>query len=155
MALTSILNTAYLSAGMSFPERGSKLNLCFIFKRRMSFCNIFLKKDECNNLKVKWTKTSTFFILAQFYWNMFNMNRINILWSFSSIETSIPEIFAIKNCSFLALIFIEWSEKLSIKTACDVNVGLKSTWRRNCGGLCSHKPRKNKQYVFKSCKLWL
>ena len=53
MALTSILNTAYLSAGMSFPEIGSKLNLCFTFKRRMSFCNIFLKKDECNNLKDK------------------------------------------------------------------------------------------------------
>lgn len=53
MALTSILNTAYLCAGMSFPETGSKLNLCFTFKRRMSFCNIFLKKDEGNNLKDK------------------------------------------------------------------------------------------------------
>lgn len=53
MALTSILNTAYLSAGMSFPEIGSKLNLCFTFKRQMSFWNIFLKKDEGNNLKDK------------------------------------------------------------------------------------------------------
>ena len=33
------------------------------------------------------------------------------------------EIFAIKNCYFLALIFVERSEKLSVKTACDVNVG--------------------------------
>ena len=53
MALTSILNTAYLSAAMSFPEIGSKLNLCFTFKRQMSFWNIFLKKDEGNNLKDK------------------------------------------------------------------------------------------------------
>ena len=51
------------------------------------------------------------------------MNQINILWSFSSIETSISEIFAIKNCYFLALIFVQRSEKLSEKTACDVNVG--------------------------------
>ena len=56
---------------------------------------------------------------------MFNMNRINILWSFSSIETSISEIFAIKNCYFLALIFVERSERLSVKTACD-----ESTWCR-------------------------
>ena len=28
-----------------------------------------------------------------------------------------------KNCYFLALIFVERSEKLSEKTACDVNVG--------------------------------
>ena len=48
------------------------------------------------------------------------MNQINILWSFSSIEASIYEIFAIKNCCFLALIFVERSEKLSEKTACDV-----------------------------------
>ena len=54
---------------------------------------------------------------------MFNMNRINILGSFSSIEASISEIFTIKNCYFLALIFVERSEKLSVKTACDVNVG--------------------------------
>ena len=60
MALTSILNTAYLCAGMSFPERGSKLNLCFTFKRRMSFGNIFLKKDECNNLKDKSYKVNSF-----------------------------------------------------------------------------------------------
>ena len=75
---------------------------------------------------------------------MFNMKRINILWSFSSIEASIFEIFAIKNCYFLALIFVERSEKLSVKTACDVNVGqvkksgkfktvfFESTWRRHC-----------------------
>ena len=98
---------------------------------------------------------------------MFNMNRINILGSFSSIEASISEIFTIKNCYFLALIFVERSEKLSVKTACDVNVGqvkksgkfktvfFESTWRRNCVGLCGHKPRKNKQFVFKRCKLWL
>ena len=73
---------------------------------------------------------------------MFNMNRINILLSFSSIEASISEIFAIKNCHFFALIFVERSEKLSVKTACDVNVGqvkksgkfkkvfFESTWRR-------------------------
>ena len=88
------------------------------------------------------------------------MNQINILGSFSSIEASISEIFAIKNCCFLALIFVERSEKLSEKTACDVNVGqvkkagiLESTWRRS--GLCDHKPGKNRQFVFKSCKLWL
>ena len=73
--------------------------------------------------KGQMTKNSTFFILAQFWWNMFNMNRINILWSFSSIEASISEIFAIKNCYFLTLIFVERSGKLSEKTACDVNVG--------------------------------
>ena len=93
------------------------------------------------------------------------MNQINILRSFSSIEESISEIFAIKNCCFLALIFVERSEKLSEKTACDVNVGqvkksgkfktefFESTWRRS--GLCGHKPGANKQFVFKSCKLWL
>ena len=43
--------------------------------------------------------------------------------SFSSIEASISEIFTIKNCYFFALIFVERSEKLSVKTACDVNVG--------------------------------
>ena len=53
----------------------------------------------------------------------FCMNQINILWSFSSIEATISEIFAIKNCYCLALIFVERSEKLSEKTACDVNVG--------------------------------
>ena len=96
---------------------------------------------------------------------MFNTNQINILWSFSSIEASISEIFAIKNCYFLALIFVERSEKLSEKTACDVNVGqvkksgkfktefFESTWRRS--GFCGHKPGKNRQFVFKSCKLWL
>ena len=58
------------------------------------------------------------------------------------------EIFAIKNGCFLALIFVERSEKLSEKTACDVNVGqvkksgkfktefFESTWRRS--GLCGH-----------------
>ena len=51
------------------------------------------------------------------------MNEINILWSFSSIAASISEIFAIKNGCFLALIFVERSEKLSQETACDVNVG--------------------------------
>ena len=51
------------------------------------------------------------------------MNQINILCSFSSIKASISEIFAINNCYFLALIFVERSEKLSEKTACDVNVG--------------------------------
>ena len=62
---------------------------------------------------------------------------------------------------------MEGSEKLSVKTACDVNVGqvkksgkfktvfFESTWRTNFGGLCGHKPRKNKQFFFKSCKLWL
>ena len=92
---------------------------------------------------------------------MFNTNQINILWSFSSIEASISEIFAIKNCYFLALIFVERSEKLSEKTACDVNVGqvkksgkfktevFESTWRKS--GLCGHKPGKNRQFVFKSC----
>ena len=54
---------------------------------------------------------------------MCKMNRINILLRFSSIEASISEIFAIKNCYFLALIFVERSEKLSVKKACDVNVG--------------------------------
>ena len=43
------------------------------------------------------------------------MNQINILWSFSSIEACISEIFAIKNCYFLALIFVERSEQLSEK----------------------------------------
>ena len=116
-------------------------------------------------LKVKWTKIWTFFILVQFLWNVFNTNQVNILWSFSSIEASISEIFAIKKCYFLALIFVE----RSAKTACDVSVGqvkksgkfktvlFESTlaWRRNYGGLCGHKPGKNKQFVFKSCKLWL
>ena len=68
-------------------------------------------------------KFRPFFILVQFQWNVFNMNQINILWSFSSIEASVYEIFAIKNCCFLALIFVERLEKLSEKTACDVNVG--------------------------------
>ena len=66
------------------------------------------------------------------------MNQINILGSFSSIEASISEIYAIKNCYFLALIFVERK-----KTACDVNVGqvkksgkfktefFESTWRRS------------------------
>ena len=79
------------------------------------------------------------------------MNRINILWSLSSIEASISETFAIKNCYFLALIFVEQLEKLSVKTACDVNVQgqvkksgkfktvfFESTWHRNCGGFCGH-----------------
>ena len=91
------------------------------------------------------------------------MNQINMLWSFSSIETSISEICAIKNCYFLALIFVEWSEKLSEKTACDVNVGqvkksgkfktdfFESTWCRS--GFYGHKSGKNRQFVFKSCKL--
>ena len=82
-------------------------------------------------------------------------------------EASISEILEIKNCYFLTLIFVERWEKLSVKTACDVNVGqvkksgkfktvfFESTWRRNCGGLCGHKPRKSKQFVFKSYKLWL
>ena len=89
------------------------------------------------------------------------MNQIIILWSFSSIVASISEKFAIKNCYFLAIIFVERSEKLSAKTACDVNVGqvkkggefktvfCDSTWRRNYGGLCGHKAGKNKQFVFK------
>ena len=51
------------------------------------------------------------------------MTQINILGSFSSVEASISQIFAIKNCYFLALIFREQSEKLLEKTACDVNVG--------------------------------
>ena len=110
----------------------------------------------------KWTKFRPFFILVQF-----NMNKITILWSFSSIEASISEIFAIKNCYFLGLILVERSEKLSAKTACDVNVGqvkksgkfktkfFESTGHRNYGSLCGHKPGKNKQFVFKSCKPWL
>ena len=93
------------------------------------------------------------------------MNQINILLSFSSTEASISEILAIKNCYFLALIFVERSKKLSEKTACDVSVGqvkksgkfktefFESTWRRS--GLCGYKPGKNRQFVFKSCKLWL
>ena len=40
------------------------------------------------------------------------------------IEASIFEIFAIKNCYFFTLIFVERLEKLSAKTACDVNIGL-------------------------------
>ena len=72
------------------------------------------------------------------------------------MEASISEIFTIKNCYFLALIFVERSEKLLAKTACDINVGqvkksgefktvfFESTWRRNYGGLCCHKPGKNK-----------
>ena len=134
--------------------------------------HVLLFKNPCYtklNLTVKWTKISTFFILVhQFEWNLFNkLNQINILWSFSSTEASISEIFAIKNCYFLALIFVKRSEKLSGKKACDVNVGqvkksgkfktmfFESTWRRNDGGLCGHKPGKNKQFFFKSCKLWL
>ena len=39
------------------------------------------------------------------------------------MEASISEIFAIKNCYFLALMFVERSEKLSEQIACDVNVG--------------------------------
>ena len=65
---------------------------------------------------------------------------------------------------------MERSEKLSAKIACDVNVGqmkksgkfktvlFESTllaWPRNYGDLCGHKPGKNKQFVFNSCKLWL
>ena len=38
-------------------------------------------------------------------------------------EASISEILEIKNCYFFTLIFVERSEKLSVKTACDVNVG--------------------------------
>ena len=73
-----------------------------------------------SSLKVKRTKIWTFFlILVQFLWNVFNTNQVNILWSFSSIEASISEIFAIKKCYFLDLIFVE----RSAKTACDVSVG--------------------------------
>ena len=90
---------------------------------------------------------------------MFNMNRMNILWSFSSIEASISEIFAIKNCYFLALIFVERSEKLSVKTACDVSVGqvkksgklktvfFESTWRRNWGLCLNHTVQKDSREV--------
>ena len=79
----------------------------------------------------------------------------------------LSEIFAFKNYYFLAFIFVERSEKLSEKTAYDVNVGqvkksrkfktefYESTWRRNYGALAYHKPGKNKQFVFKSCKLRL
>ena len=60
-------------------------------------------------------------------------------------EAGISEILEIKNCYFLTLIFVERWEKLSVKTACDVNVGqvkkrgkfktvfFESTWRRNFG----------------------
>ena len=51
------------------------------------------------------------------------MNQINILWSFSSIEASISEIFAIKNCYVLARIFIERSEKLL------ENIRQRDTWQ--------------------------
>ena len=37
------------------------------------------------------------------------------------VNFTVVEFF--KNCCFLALIFVEGSEKLSEKTACDVNVG--------------------------------
>ena len=75
-----------------------------------------------------------------------------------------PRYWKLKIVICLTLIFVERSEKLSVKIACDVNVGqvkkrgkfktvfFESTWRRNFGGLCGHKPRKNKQFVFKSCK---
>ena len=125
-------------------------------------------KSHKKSYKIFDFKSGTFFILVQFEWNVFNMNQINILWSFSSIEASISEIFAIKNCYFLALIFVERSEKLSEKKACDVSVGqvkksgklgktvfFESTWRRNKCGLCSHKPGKNNKFFFKvNCKLW-
>ena len=134
----------------------------------VSCCKYFAVRAHDNKvLKVKWTKISTLFILVQFLWNVFNMNKITILWSFRSIEVSISEVFTIKNFYFLALVFVEQSEKLSAKTACDVNVGqvkksgkfktkfFKSTGGRNYGSLWSHKPGKIKQFVFKSCKPWL
>ena len=107
------------------------------------FFNFSLQKS----LKSQMNQKFDIFYLSSIPWNMFNMNRINILWSFSSIEASISEIFAIKNCYFLTLIFVELSEKLLVKTACDVNVGqvkksrkfktvfFESIWRRNWGGL--------------------
>ena len=82
-----------------------------------------------------------------------------------NLSKYLRDIFAIKNCYFLALIFVERSEKLSEKTACHVNVGqvkksgkfktefFESTWSRS--GLCGHIPGKNWQFVSKSCKLWL
>ena len=149
--------------------------VCVLFIKSASTCFTYINGNcsDAFQLKVKWTKILTFFILVQFQWNVFNMNQklsfcmnqINILWSFSSIEASISEIFAIKNCCFLALIFVERLEKLSEKTACDVNVGqvkksgkiktefFASTWRRS--GLCGHKHGNNRQFVFKSCNLWL
>ena len=60
----------------------------------------------------------------------------------------------------MALIFVERSEKLSEKTSCDVNVvqvkkAGNSKQSFSISGLCGHKPGKNRQFVFKACKLWL
>ena len=79
------------------------------------------------------------------------MNQINIPWSFSLIEASVSVIFAIKNCYFLPLIFVERSRNCRQKqlvTSMLVPGGKKreiqnsvfeSAWRRNYGVLCGHK----------------
>ena len=89
------------------------------------------------------------------------MNQINILWNLSSIEASISEIFAIKNCCFLALIdrravgkivgkYSLWRQCWSGEKKREIQTEFfESTWRRS--GLCGHKPGKNRQFVFKSC----
>ena len=55
--------------------------------------------------------------------------------------------------------------KIVGKKTCDVNVGQVKKKREiqnrvfrvdlAQSGLCGHKPGKNRQFVFKSCKLWL
>ena len=70
----------------------------------------------------------------------------------SSIEASVFEIFAIKNCYFFALIFVErvgkivgknslwrqcWSQVE--KSGKFKTVFFESVWHRNCGVLCGHK----------------
>ena len=57
-------------------------------------------------------------------WPWSRITIIKIKWPrFRRQQASFSEIFAIKHCYFLALIFVERSEKLSAKKARDVNVG--------------------------------
>ena len=66
------------------------------------------------------------------------MNQINILWSFSSIETSISEIFAIKNCYFFGPYLRRVVGKI---------VGKNSLWRQCWSG---KKKAGNSKQIFSS-----
>ena len=68
-----------------------------------------------------------------------------IFWPLSSLS-------GWKNCQQKELVM---STLVRLKKREIQNSVFNLTWRRNYGSLCGHKPGKNKQYVFESCKLWL
>ena len=127
-----------------------------------------VNENSANYLNVM-NQNFDIFYLIQFEWNVFNMSQINILWSFSSIEASILEIFAIKNCYFLALIFVERSEKLSEKklvTPILVRWKKAGKWEKQCFSsrlgaeimvVCAaiNLERISNFYSKVNCKLWL